>query len=106
MTIKEVLVPDIGNFDSVDVIEVLVKTGDSVAKDDSLITLESDKASMDIPAPFAGVVKDVKMKVGDKAAQGMLILTMDAIESEKGEGGKGKGQNPAPIQTPSPPAGG
>src|SRR3989344_4677799 len=80
MTIKEVLVPDIGNFDSVDVIEVLVKIGDSVAKDDSLITLESDKASMDIPAPFAGVVKDVKMKVGDKASQGMLILTMDAAE--------------------------
>jgi pyruvate dehydrogenase E2 component (dihydrolipoamide acetyltransferase) len=80
MTIKEVLVPDIGNFDSVDVIDVLVKTGDNVAKDDSLITLESDKASMDIPAPFAGVVKDVKMKVGDKAAQGMLILTMDAAE--------------------------
>lgn len=78
MTIKEVLVPDIGNFDSVDVIEVLVKTGDSVAKDDSLITLESDKASMDIPAPFAGVVKDVKIKVGDKASKGTLMLAMDA----------------------------
>src|SRR5664279_3784494 len=82
MTIKEVLIPDIGNFDSVDVIEVLVKPGDSVAKDDSLITLESDKASMDIPAPFAGVVKAIKMKVGDKAAQGALILTMDAAETE------------------------
>jgi pyruvate dehydrogenase E2 component (dihydrolipoamide acetyltransferase) len=80
MPIKEVFVPDIGNFDSVDVIEVLVKVGDSVAKDDSLITLESDKASMDIPAPFAGVVKDIKIKVGDKAAQGVLILTMDAAE--------------------------
>ena len=57
MAIQQVLVPDIGNFDSVDVIEVLVKEGDSVAKDDSLITLESDKASMDIPAPFGGVVK-------------------------------------------------
>ncbi len=106
MAIKDVLVPDIGNFDSVDVIEVLVKAGDSVAKDDSLITLESDKASMDIPAPFAGVVKDIKMKVGDKAAQGKLILTMDATESEKGEGGRGKGSGPAPTQPPSPPAGG
>lgn len=80
MAIQDVLVPDIGNFDSVDVIEILVKAGDVVAKDDSLITMESDKASMDIPAPFAGVVKEVKMKVGDKAAQGGLILTMDVSE--------------------------
>ncbi len=82
MAIKDVLVPDIGNFDSVDVIEILVKTGDSVSKDDSLITLESDKASMDIPAPFSGTVKEVKMKVGDKAAQGNLILVMEVNESE------------------------
>ena len=80
MAIQDVLVPDIGNFDSVDVIEILVKVGDVVAKDDSLITMESDKASMDIPAPFAGVVKEIKMKVGDKAAQGGLILTMDVSE--------------------------
>jgi pyruvate dehydrogenase E2 component (dihydrolipoamide acetyltransferase) len=82
MAIKDVLVPDIGNFDSVDVIEVLVKPGDVVAKDDSLITLESDKASMDIPAPFGGTVKEVKLKVGDKAAQGKLILTLDAAEEQ------------------------
>src|SRR5690606_19377808 len=82
MAIKEVLVPDIGNFDSVDVIEVLVKAGDTVSKDDSLITLESDKASMDIPAPFGGTIKEVKIKVGDKAAQGGLILTMEIAESE------------------------
>ena len=78
--IKEVLVPDIGNFDSVDVIEILVKAGDTIAKDDSLITVESDKASMDIPAPFGGVVKEVKMKVGDKIAQGHLLLTLEAAE--------------------------
>lgn len=77
MTIKEVLVPDIGNFDSVDVIEVLVKPGDTIAKDDSLITLESDKASMDIPAPFAGTVTEVKIKVGEQAKQGSLILMLD-----------------------------
>jgi len=81
MALKDVLVPDIGNFDSVDVIEVLVKAGDVVAKDDSLLTLESDKASMDIPAPFAGTVKEVKMKVGDKAAQGGLILVMEAEDA-------------------------
>jgi pyruvate dehydrogenase E2 component (dihydrolipoamide acetyltransferase) len=80
MAIQNVLVPDIGNFDSVDVIEVLVKAGDSIAKDDSLMTVESDKASMDIPAPFAGVVKEVNIKVGDKAAQGTLILSLEVTE--------------------------
>ncbi|MCX7189075.1 MAG: dihydrolipoyllysine-residue acetyltransferase [Methylotenera sp.] len=81
MAIQDILVPDIGNFDSVDVIEVLVKAGDSVAKEDSLITVESDKASMDIPSPFSGVVKEVKMKVGDKVAQGSLIITMDVSDA-------------------------
>lgn len=81
VTIRDVVVPDIGNFDSVDVIEVLVKAGDSIAKEDSLITVESDKASMDIPAPAAGIVKEVKIKVGDKAAQGTLILTLEAGEA-------------------------
>ena len=77
-TFREVVVPDIGNFDSVDVIEILVKAGDVIAKDDSLLTVESDKASMDIPAPFAGTVKEVKLKVGDKIAQGHLVLTLEA----------------------------
>jgi len=80
MAIKEVLVPDIGNFDSVDVIEVHIKAGDSVNQDDSLITLESDKASMDIPSPFSGTVKEVKIKVGDKAAQGTLVALIEAAE--------------------------
>ena len=75
--IIEVQVPDIGNFDSVDVIEVHIKPGDTVGVDDSLITLESDKASMDIPSTHAGTVKDVKIKVGDKVAKGSLILTLE-----------------------------
>ncbi|OGV75598.1 MAG: dihydrolipoyl dehydrogenase [Methylotenera sp. RIFCSPLOWO2_02_FULL_45_14] len=74
----EVLVPDIGNFDSVDVIEVLVKAGDMIAKEDLLITVESDKASMDIPSSHAGTVKEVKVKVGDKVAKGSLILLVEA----------------------------
>lgn len=81
MAVQDIFVPDIGNFDSVDVIEVLIKAGDTVAKDDSLITVESDKASMDIPAPFAGVVKEVKIKVGDKASEGTLIMTMDVSDA-------------------------
>lgn len=74
----EIRVPDIGNFDSVDVIEILVKAGDTIAKEDSLITVESDKASMDIPSSQAGVVKEVKLKVGDKIAKGSLILLLQA----------------------------
>jgi dihydrolipoamide dehydrogenase len=73
----EILVPDIGNFESVDIIEILVKVGDIVAVDDSLITVESDKASMDIPSSQAGIVKEVKVKVGDKIAKGSLILMLE-----------------------------
>jgi len=80
MAIQDVFVPDIGNFDSVDVIDVLVKAGDTVTAEDSLMTVESDKASMDIPSPVSGVVKEVKVKVGDKAAKGTLILTMDVSD--------------------------
>lgn len=98
MAIQDVVVPDIGNFDSVDVIEVLVKAGDTIAKEDSLITVESDKASMDIPAPFAGVVKEVKIKVGDKAAQGGLILTMDVSDvAAKPAEVKAAEAKPAPV---------
>jgi dihydrolipoamide dehydrogenase len=75
----EVIVPDIGNFDSVDVIEVLVKVGDTVAKEDSLITLESDKASMDIPSSDAGVVKEIKIKAQAQAAA-PCHLTQKLIE--------------------------
>lgn len=76
--IIEVTVPDIGDFKSVDVIEILVKPGDRIQKDDSLIALESDKATMEIPSSHAGVVKALKLKVGDKVAQGSLILTLEA----------------------------
>ena len=82
----EVLVPDIGNFEHVDIIEILVKIGDVINIDDSLITVESDKASMDIPSSQAGVIKEIKIKIGDKVAKGSLILTVEpdvqAIEPE------------------------
>ena len=98
MALKDVLVPDIGNFDSVDVIEVLVKAGDTIAKDDSLMTVESDKASMDIPAPFAGMVKEIKIKVGDKIAQGHLILTLDSAEIASPEASLVLARSPAPVK--------
>ncbi|MDP1997113.1 MAG: dihydrolipoyllysine-residue acetyltransferase [Gallionella sp.] len=76
--IRQVLVPDIGNFKDVNVIEVAVKAGDTVKTEQALITLETDKAAMDVPAPFDGVVKEVKVKVGDKVSQGSLIVLIEA----------------------------
>lgn len=74
----EVKVPDIGDYHDVPITEILVKPGDSVAPEDPLITVESDKATLDIPAPAAGVVREIKVKVGDKVSQGTLVLTLDA----------------------------
>ena len=98
--IIEIAVPDIGNFDSVDVIEVHVKAGDSINVDDSLITLESDKASMDIPSTHAGTVKSVTIKVGDKVAKGSAILTLEASAGESAPAAKAEA--PAPAAAPAP----
>ncbi|MDQ5850253.1 MAG: 2-oxo acid dehydrogenase subunit E2, partial [Pseudomonadota bacterium] len=86
---SQVLVPDIGDFKEVEVIEVLVKPGDAVSKEQSLITLESDKATMEIPSPAAGVVKEIRIKVGDKVSKGAPILELD-------------GDKPAPQKTDTP----
>ena len=75
--VREARVPDIGGHDNVPVIEVLVKVGDTVAKDQSLITLESDKATMEVPAPFEGVVKELKLKVGDEVSEGAVIALIE-----------------------------
>jgi pyruvate dehydrogenase E2 component (dihydrolipoamide acetyltransferase) len=79
-TATEIHVPDIGDFKDVDVIEVLVTAGDRVSAEDPLITLESDKATMDVPSPHAGVIKDLKIKVGDKVSQGSPILTIELAQ--------------------------
>ena len=73
----EVKVPDIGDFKNIPVIEILVKPGDSVKPEDPLIALESDKATLEVPSPAAGVVKDINIKVGDKVSQGTLVLTLE-----------------------------
>jgi dihydrolipoamide dehydrogenase len=91
----EVKVPDIGDFKDVEVIEILVKPGDTVAKEQSLISLESDKASMEIPAPEAGVVKELVIKLGDKVSQGSLILKLESGDDKKSPEEKPK---PAPPQ--------
>jgi pyruvate dehydrogenase E2 component (dihydrolipoamide acetyltransferase) len=96
---KVVLVPDIGDFKDVEVIEVLVKPGDTVAKEQSLVSLESDKATMEIPSPEAGVVKELKIKVGDKVSQGSVILKLEEGGAPKAEASRTE----APTQeTPKP----
>ena len=95
-TQKNVELPDIGDFDSVDVIEVLVKVGDIINENDSIITLETDKATMEIPAPFAGKVTTLSIKVGDKIAKGELILTLES-ESEEIEGKLGQVEGKSEI---------
>lgn len=100
----EIVVPDIGNFDSVDVIEVLVAVGDTIAKEDSLITVESDKASMDIPSSHAGVVKELKVAVGDKVAKGSLILVVESAQAATAEAKPAAAVEAAPAAQTTAPA--
>ncbi|WP_284208635.1 biotin/lipoyl-containing protein, partial [Chitiniphilus shinanonensis] len=79
--IIELKIPDIGGHEGVDVIEVLVKAGDTIDKEQSLVTLETDKATMEVPATAAGVVKEVKVKVGDKVSEGSVVLLLEASEA-------------------------
>lgn len=104
--IKEARVPDIGDYHDVPVIELLVKVGDAVAKDQGLVTLESDKATMEVPSPFAGVVREIKVKLGDELAEGSLVALIDvdaaaapapAAKPETAPAGK-----PAPVVKPEP----
>lgn len=101
-TYNEIRVPDIGNAKNIDVIEILVKPGDEIKKDDALVTLESDKASMEIPSPEAGIVKEVKLKVGDKVSEGSVILLLEktatsATKTENKAPAAAEPQAPAPT---------
>ena len=98
--ITEIKVPDIGNYENVPVIEVLVKAGDTVSKDQGLLTLESDKATMEVPSSAAGVVKEVKVKVGDEVSEGTVVVTVEAGDAaEKPAAAKTE----APAKTESAP---
>ena len=100
---KEVNVPDIGG-DEVEVTEILVKVGDTVAAEQSLITVEGDKASMEVPAPFAGTVKEIKVNVGDKVSTGSLIMIFE-VAGEAGAAAPAAKQEAAPAAAPAPAAG-
>ena len=78
---QEARVPDIGGYDDVPVIELLVAVGDRVKADQGLVTLESDKATMEVPAPFAGVVRELKVKIGDKLSEGSVVAVIEAEDA-------------------------
>jgi dihydrolipoamide dehydrogenase len=111
-SVIEVKVPDIGDYKDVPVIEVLVKPGDTIKKEDSLVTLESDKATMEVPAPEAGVVKELKVKLGDKVSEGVVLLLLEsdgAAPAAKGPAAKAeapapKAEAPKPASAPAAPA--
>ncbi|MDG2175039.1 MAG: dihydrolipoyllysine-residue acetyltransferase [Gammaproteobacteria bacterium] len=92
----EIKVPDLGEDSDVEIIEILVTVGDEIKKEEGLITLETDKAAMDVPSPSAGVVKAIKVKIGDKVSQGSVILDLETTASESAAGDKA---SPAPEQT-------
>jgi len=100
--IKEVFVPDIGDFKNVDVIEVLVKPGDAIKPEQSLITIESDKATMEIPSSSAGIVKELKVKNGDKVSRGSLILLIEEAEGVSAVPAKAAPAAVAPAAVPAP----
>src|SRR3990167_4577874 len=97
MALIEVKVPDIGDFDEVAIIEVLVKAGDTVKAEQSLITVESDKASMEIPSSHAGVVKELKVALGDKVSEGSVVLVLESAEAAPAPAPAA-----APAATPAP----
>ena len=93
----EVKVPDIGDFKEVEIIELLVKPGDRIEAEASLITVESDKATMEIPSPAAGVVRDVKLKVGDKVSEGSPILVLETATAPSAPPPTAPGAAPRPA---------
>jgi len=100
---KEIFVPDIGDFESVEVVELLVKSGDVINVEDSLISVESDKATMEIPAPEAGVVKELKVNLGDKVSQGNLILVLETTSNDPAVAAPAE-EPPAPAPSAEPTA--
>src|SRR5579872_5438753 len=94
--IKEIKVPDIGNYSNVEIIEVPVSAGDTVAPEDTIITLETEKASMDVPCPFAGKIKEMKVKLGDKVSQGDVVALVEIQGDANGKKAEEKEQPESP----------
>ena len=90
--VKDILVPDIGDFEGVEVIEIMVSAGDTISVEDPLVSLESDKAAIEVPSPQAGTIKEVKVSMGDNVSQGDLLVTMEVSETEAAPAAAGGGK--------------
>ena len=97
--LKKVLIPDIGDFKDVPIIEVLVKTGDAIKTEDSLVTLESDKATIEIPSPYSGIIKEIFVKAGDKVSEGTAILSIEVSDGDEHREISPKAAEKTPTQT-------
>src|SRR5687767_3198975 len=97
---QDITVPDLGDFKDVEVIDVLVKAGDKIEVDTPLITLETEKATMDVPSTAAGVVKSVAMKKGDRVSKGSVIVQVEGGEAEKAPAASASSPTPAPTEAP------
>src|SRR5690606_14479921 len=97
--IKEARVPDIGDYSDVPVIEVLVAVGDTVSQDQGLVTLESDKATLEVPSPFAGVVKELKVKLGDTLSEGSVVAMIEVADAAPAAAPKAEAAPAAPVKT-------
>jgi len=100
--LKEAHVPDIGDFSEIPVIEILVAVGDTVAKDQGLVTLESDKATMEVPAPFAGVIRELKVKLGDAVSEGSVVAMIEAADASAAPAPAAEAPKPAAAPAPAP----
>ena len=101
MATREIPVPDIGDFKNIPVIEILVKPGDVVAKDAPLVTLESDKATVEVPSPQPGTIKELKVKIGDRVSKGSVILMLDAAEGAAPRRRRRRSRRRSPSRRPS-----
>src|SRR3954451_7714546 len=99
MATREIPVPDIGDFKNIPVIEIMVKPGDVVAKDTPLVTLESDKATVEVPSPQPGTVKELKVKIGDRVSKGSIIVLLDVAEGAAVPSPVAKTENGAPAKS-------
>ena len=94
---EKLLVPDIGDFENVEIIEILVKSGDKIKKNDSVVTLESDKSSVEVPSTLEGIVENIKVKIGDKVSKGDVLVSVSGAKDEE----KDKEVNPKNDKLPT-----
>ena len=97
--VNKVIVPDIGDFENVEIIEILIKSGDKIKKNDSIVTLESDKSSVEVPSTVEGVVENINVKIGDKVSKGDVLIEVSGDQIEVKEEKEKSNKNKLPVDT-------